>query len=227
MRIQFDGFADELSFTIIETASNETILTGPDYDPAPFELWQTTVEDLEFGDYKIIISDAGGDGLMSDGENFVGSIELFLDDILIARVFGNFESSASLPFTVESLDPANPPDVVEIGPVTTENDFVSVQVQYDGFPDETSWSIYKDGENVYDGPDDYDPLSFQRWSTKFDIFPPGKYTFKVKDTGGDGLVTGTYKGFIRISQSIDGVLTQLYKKRGGFKSGTSFDFNVT
>ena len=214
------------------------ILSGPDglYDPQPYQKWATFFPAMSVGDsYNLIVYDSQGDGMQSP--NFQGFVEIRADNITIARggrgIFSVDSIPFSVPLTVEPADEAlaEPTMAPTSAPTLTKSrQFVSVKFQYDGYPNETSWTIQEatHGQIVYRGPN-YQPEPFGEWLTDFGQIPPGAYILTVFDTYGDGLVTGDFVGSFEVqlgdetSLSLNGTLVQGI---GNFESAASISFVV-
>ena len=78
---------------------------------------------------------------------------------------------------------------------------------------------------LYEGPE-YTPRSYSRWTTTFDEFPVGKFSFTMADSGGDGMGGWFGNGYFEVYQEINGDDVLLAKGDHRFKDFKTIFFTV-
>lgn len=105
--IQYDDKPDETAWSF-QHVTGERVQSGPSSPPTPWEQQVTTLEHIPAGDYVLIISDQGGDGLSQGGWVQVwllermkeGVTEDFTRRLLLVEGDGNFADHVTLPVRV-------------------------------------------------------------------------------------------------------------------------------
>lgn len=218
LMVQFDDTPDELIFAIVAAGTNDTVFSGPDYKPSQFELWNTTLFDIEFGEYLLLVS--------TSEKSFSGSVEVLVDGVPVVKVEGEFGDQLSLPFVIDEIDPKNPPEIVTNEQGEMPGSSLNILVQYGQHPEDMNWSILDSGETVYAGPQDYTPQPFQKWTTRFRNIPPGTYTLQMEVATSNALTTGAIEGFIKVTQKLKNRKKLLLKQQHGSFGNSIFNFTV-
>mmetsp|Transcript_11758 Transcript_11758/g.22568 ORF Transcript_11758/g.22568 Transcript_11758/m.22568 type:complete len:532 (+) Transcript_11758:102-1697(+) len=91
---------------------------------------------------------------------------------------------------------------------------------------QNSWTIKQGDEILYTGPE-YTPRSYSRWTTTFDDFPVGSFSFTMDDSAGNGMGGWFGNGYFRCYQEINGRDVLLAEGDHRFDDSKTIFFTVT
>lgn len=197
--IKLDEFPEETAWSLEETNSrtklhwvDPAVYANKQQETVTQKLWLDPIDMT----YTFIMTDTWGDGIRD------GYFELTRSNgDLIARVddFGDFNKPITFSMTSMGINPSAvmaPPAAAPSMPIPTETDsFLTPFIQLDDYPEEISWTIVEtDTQKAihWVEPDAYGNQVHKIIIKTLWLKPNVSYDFIMKDTFGDGLISGGY-----------------------------------
>jgi len=182
VKIDFDGFADEISWVLVDESSDK--VAGRFYDDSYNSGTDSFRKCLPPGMYTWTLSDSMNDGLCSTGV-LCGGYSVEYDGVAVG--IGNvFKDSVIVPFGRAPTAPCG----------SGENP-LDLKIFLDDYPTETSWNLTNEctGEVVRSG-GEYSTSDLIETSA---CVPRAKYAFAIFDSMGDGICCKFGKGAYEIN----------------------------
>jgi len=210
VEIVTDIYPAETSWEITPEESPSTVvMSGGNYETSLFTY--TSNQDLSVCTYIFQINDSYNDGMCCNYGN--GSYKVIIDGAVVVSgaQFTNEESKA--------FDVAGSPPVNNCNSAETKE--VQVDILTDNYPAETSWEVIPDSSSiaVMNGGSYTDANTLYTDTKDLSVC---SYTFKIKDSYGDGICCSFSNGYYKVSVGGTQVLTG-----GEFDKEKSSTFEVT
>jgi hypothetical protein len=112
-----------------------------------------------------------------------------------------------------------------VGPTSGFAGNVTLAVQHDGSPKETSWKLSR-GSRVIAQQRLYGVVSPYKLVTKTFNLRPGLYRFRIWDSAGDGLCCQYGQGYWEVYNTDSGSTSAIYTSTGTFASNEEIYFRL-
>lgn len=253
IEIKYDSYARETAMSLVHDESGKQLYFQPyDADGASNgQTVPHTFEDLPDGDYTLMVGDDGRDGMCCGyGQGYVKLIDNKFggtgqrpDVAWEVTQFGEFVSgsfsisnSGEVTFNGEtteylsswelSPEPANYPqnnDQSWPGPKAQNNGELNINIKFDRFPGEISWTLKKLAGSgwteveAFDG--NADGTHNDLLSTQFVDLADGWYEYQVNDSGNDGICCSYRRGWVSMTGKL------LATRKSGLVWGNNGEFS--
>jgi len=222
INIKYDGYPAETSFQLYKVDDDGSKEIIQSHSAKDNDTFYNETMCLEEGMYAYTMFDA--DGICCSYGN--GSYNITDTDGTLIVVGGEFKqvemTKFSLPYVTDS-----PPPTEEVIPPDDKDECYQIEIviEYDGYPAETSWELYR---LLYDGGDDelVDSHAGSSGDTSFNqtkCLPEGEYNFTIIDA--DGICCSYGQGSYNITTPNGGVLAEGGEFTGSESSIFVFPFD--
>ncbi len=168
--ITLDNYPGETSWELLDS-SGIVVASGGTYQNEPNGSTVNAVSCLEDGCYTFSIKDSYGDGICCRYGS--GSYSVTDEDGTILASGGDFGSVENTNFCIESGG--------------SSCDDVAVRIEFDNYPEETSWDITDNEGTVVAYGGTYENQADGSTIEVINCLDVGCYTFSIKDSYGDGI----------------------------------------
>jgi hypothetical protein len=219
--ITYDDYPEETGWVLKDANGNTVDSREAESVSEQSATIEYTVDNLAAGTYTLEVTDTYGDGICCEHGN--GSFKVLVDGQNVASSNGQFDETTSVTFTIGSTSGGGSGGSGGASPTSSPVVEFLVDIQYDNWPDEFSWSIVRQdsGTPVITIPTNYARAGeFVRIPVS--LTPGESYVLQLRDTYGDGLY-----GYVDVYAVVNGDdLPALVYSNGDFGGSDDLLFSV-
>jgi trypsin len=216
IEVKYDDFPEETGWTLRDSAG--TLIAGE--STGSFSTESGTVSktaSVADGTYTFEITDAYGDGFCCSYGN--GEFKITVNgEPVVTGSNGDFEGVIVKTFDVVGSNNGSAPAVVDY----------RLDVTYDEYPYETSWSLQSRTTNAVVAASDFYEVTESGFflSESVDLVPGDEYQLVILDSAGDGMCCAFGEGLIALYATVDDMDVLITSSSGAFGTSQTNVFTV-